>query len=330
MRVCIYGAGAIGGHIGALLARSGVEVSLVARGPHLEAIRRHGLRLRTGGEEIVVRVPASDDPSELGEQDYVILTLKAHQASAAAAAMQPLLGPDTAIVTAMNGIPFWYFYGLDGPWRDRRLDSVDPGGVLWDTLGPRRVIGCVVYTAAEVVEPGIVVHEYGQRYSLGEPDGSKSERALAIGKALSAAGLKAPVKTRIRDELWFKLWGNLSFNPISVLTGATLGEMAGDPGTRAVARAMMIEAQSIAEKLGVKFAMDVDKRMDVSRDVGAHKPSTLQDLERGRPMEIDALVTAVQEMGVLTGTPTPAIDTILALVQQRGRVAGLYTNGHKE
>ncbi len=324
MKVCIYGAGAIGGHLGALLARSGVEVSLVARGPHLEAIREHGLRLRTGGEEIVARIPASDDPGELGRQDFVILTLKAHQASAAAAAMQPLLGPDTAIVTAMNGIPFWYFYGLGGRWRDHRLNAVDPGGVLWDTLGPQRAIGCIVYTAAEVVEPGVILHEHGERYSLGEPDGTKSERVRAIGKALTDSGLKAPVKTRIRDELWFKLWGNLSFNPISVLTHATLGEMAGDPGTRAVARAMMIEAQAIAEKLGVKFAMDVEKRMDISRAVGAHKPSTLQDLERGRPIEIDALLTAVQEMGALTETPTPSIDTILALVQQRARVAGLY------
>ena len=323
MKVCIYGAGAIGGHLGAKLAYSGVEVSLVARGPHLEAIRENGLRLRTTGGEIVARVPASDDPGELGQQDFVILTLKAHQASAAAVAMQPLLGPNTAIVTAMNGIPFWYFYGLEGRWRDHRLNSVDPGGVLWDTLGPQRVIGCVVYSAAEVVEPGVIVHEYGERYALGEPDGSKSERVVAISKALSAAGLKAPVKTRIRDELWFKLWGNLSFNPISVLTLATLGEMAGDPGTRAVARAMMIEAQSIAEKLGVKFAMDVEKRMDLTRDVGAHKPSTLQDLERGRPMEIDALVTAVQEMGALTETPTPSIDAILALVRQRARTAGL-------
>ena len=323
MKVCIYGAGAIGGHLGAKLAYSGVEVSLVARGPHLEAIRENGLRLRTTGGEIVARVPASDDPGELGQQDFVILTLKAHQASAAAVAMQPLLGPNTAIVTAMNGIPFWYFYGLEGRWRDHRLDSVDPGGVLWDTLGPQRVIGCIVYSAAEVVEPGVIVHEHGERYALGEPDGSKSERVVAISKALSAAGLKAPVKTRIRDELWFKLWGNLSFNPISVLTLATLGEMAGDPGTRAVARAMMIEAQSIAEKLGVKFAMDVEKRMDLTRDVGAHKPSTLQDLERGRPMEIDALVTAVQEMGALTETPTPSIDAILALVRQRARTAGL-------
>ena len=323
MKVCIYGAGAIGGHLGAKLAYSGVEVSLVARGPHLEAIRENGLRLRTTGGEIVARVPASDDPGELGQQDFVILTLKAHQASAAAVAMQPLLGPNTAIVTAMNGIPFWYFYGLEGRWRDHRLNSVDPGGVLWDTLGPQRVIGCIVYSAAEVVEPGVIVHEHGERYSLGEPDGSKSERVVAISKALSAAGLKAPVKTRIRDELWFKLWGNLSFNPISVLTLATLGEMAGDPGTRAVARAMMIEAQSIAEKLGVKFAMDVEKRMDLTRDVGAHKPSTLQDLERGRPMEIDALVTAVQEMGALTETPTPSIDAILALVRQRARTAGL-------
>jgi len=325
MKVCIYGAGAIGGHIGAMLSRAeGVEVSLIARGAHLEAIREHGLVMRSAAGDITAKVPASDDPAELGPQDYVFLTLKAHQAPSAAAAMAPLLGPDTAVVTAMNGIPFWYFYGLDDPWRDRRLEAVDPGGVLWDTIGPKRVIGCVVYTAAEVIEPGVIRHEYGERYTLGEPDGEKSERARTLGTAMAAAGMKAPVKANIRDEIWLKLWGNLSFNPISVLTHATLGELASAPGTRAVARAMMVEAQSIAEKLGVKFAMDVDTRMEKSKAVGAHKTSTLQDLERGRPMEIDALVTVVQEMGRMTETPTPTIDLVLALVQQRARVAGLY------
>jgi 2-dehydropantoate 2-reductase len=324
MKLCIFGAGAIGGHIGARLAQTDAEVSLVARGAHLEAIERNGLRLRSGGEEIVAKVPASDDPATLGVQDYVIVTLKAHQLAGAAAAMQPLMGPETAVVTAMNGIPYWYFHGLDGPHGDARIEAVDPGGAVWDAIRPERVIGCVVYTALEVVEPGVVVHESGDRYSLGEPDGSKSERALALGKAMSAAGLKAPVKTNIRDEIWLKLWGNLSFNPIAVLTHGHLEQMAGDPGTRAIARAMMVEAQAIAEALGARLAVDVDRRMDMSKAVGPHKPSTLQDLERGRPMEIDALVTSVQEMGRLTGKPTPTIDMILTLVQQRARNAGLY------
>ena len=324
MKVCIYGAGAIGGHIGALLAQTDVEVSLVARGAHLAAINENGLRLRTGQDELVARVPATDDPATLGEQDFVIVTLKSHQLPGAVASIQPLLGPETAVVTAMNGIPYWYFHGLQGEFAGSRIEAVDPGGVVWDGLTPDRVIGCVVYTALEVIEPGVIAHESGDRYSLGEPDGGKSERALALSAAMSAAGLKVPVKKNIRDELWLKLWGNLSFNPISVLTHGHLEQMAGEPGTRAIARAMMVEAQTIAEKLGARFAVDVDRRMDMSKAVGPHKPSTLQDLERGRPMEIDALLTSVQEMGVLTGTPTPTMDMILALVQQRARNAGLY------
>jgi len=324
MKICVYGAGAIGGHIGALLARGAAEVSLVARGPHLDAINRDGLRLRVGGEEIAARVAASDDPGTLGVQDYVIVTLKAHQLAGAAPAMQALLGPDTAVVTAMNGIPYWYFHGLAGPHAGTRIEAVDPGGTIWAAIAPERVIGCVVYTAAAVAEPGLVVHESGDRYSLGEPDGTKSERALKLAKAMGAAGMKAPVKTNIRDEIWLKLWGNLSFNMIAVLTHGPLDQMAGEPGTRAIARAMMVEAQAIGEALGVKFPFDVERRMDVAKAVGPHKPSTLQDLERGRPMEIDALLTAVQEMGALTGTPTPTIDLILTLVQQRARNAGLY------
>jgi len=324
MKICIYGAGAIGGHIAALLGQSDEEVSLVARGAHLAAIKQNGLRLRRDGEEIVARLPATDDPASLGVQDYIVVTLKSHQLPGTVAAMQPLLGPQTAVVTAMNGIPYWYFHGLKGEYAGQRIEAVDPGGTVWDALAPKRVIGCVVYTALEVKEPGLVVHESGDRYSLGEPDGSKSERALALGKAMSAAGLKAPVKTNIRDELWLKLWGNLSFNLISVLTHGQLEQMASEPGTRAIARAMMVEAQTIAELLGVRFAVDVDRRLDMSKAVGPHKPSTLQDLERGRPMEVDALLTSVQEMGVLTGTPTPTIDLILTLVQQRARNAGLY------
>jgi 2-dehydropantoate 2-reductase len=239
--------------------------------------------------------------------------------------MQPLLGPDTAVVWAVNGVPWWYFYGHGGPHDGRRLASVDPGDVQWDGIGPGRAIGCIVYPACEVPEPGVIQHVSGDRFTLGEPSGEKTARIEAFSAALIAAGLKAPVRPRIRDEIWVKLWGNLCFNPISALTHATLDVIATDPGTRALARAMMVEAQAIGEALGVKFPVSVDKRIDGAAAVGAHKTSMLQDLERGRPMEIDALVTAVQEMGRLTGVATPHIDAVLALVQQRAETAGLYT-----
>ena len=324
MKICIYGAGAIGGYMGAKLAQAGAEVSLVARGPHLAAMQARGLTLIEEGERSTVPVRASADPAELGVQDYVVITLKAHSVPGVVERMQPLLGPDTCVVMGVNGVPWWYFHKLPGPWEGRRLETVDPGGAQWDGIGPDRVLGCVVYPAADVPEPGVVNHIEGNRFSLGEPDGSKSERAERLSKALGAAGLKAPVRPKIRDEIWVKLWGNLSFNPISALTHATLDVLCTDPGTRAVARAMMLEAQAIAEKLGVKFPIDVDRRIEGGAAVGAHKTSMLQDLELGRPMEIDALVTAVQELGRLTEVPTPTIDTVQALVALRGRVAGCY------
>jgi 2-dehydropantoate 2-reductase len=239
-------------------------------------------------------------------------------------AMQPLLGKDTAVVTAQNGVPWWYFYKLEGEHRDRRVESVDPGGVLWDRIGPERAIGCVVYPACEIAEPGVVKHLSSNRFPLGEPSGEKTERLLALSKAMVASNLKAPVRPKIRDDIWIKLWGNLSFNPISALTCATLDKIVEDEGTHAVARAMMVEAQAIGEKLGVRFPIDVDKRIAGAGDVGAHKTSMLQDLEQGRPMEIDALVTAVQELGRLVEIPTPAIDIVLALVRQRAQTAGCY------
>lgn len=325
MKICLFGAGAIGGYMGAKLAQAGADVSLVARGAHLAAMQQNGLRLvEEGGGETVVSVCASDDPAALGVQDYVIVTLKAHSVPGVVDAMQPLIGPNTTIVSGVNGVPWWYFYKSGGDLEGTRLASVDPGNRQWDVFGPERVLGCVVYPAAEVVEPGVVKHIEGNRFSLGEPDGEKSGRAVALSKALSAAGLKAPVRPRLRDEIWVKLWGNLSFNPISALTHATLDMLCTDPGTRAVARGMMLEAQVIAEKLGVKFPIDVDRRIDGGAAVGAHRTSMWQDLELGRPMEIDALVGSVQELGRLTQTPTPTIDTVLALVSLRGRMAGCY------
>ena len=329
MRICIFGAGAIGGFLGAELALAGEDVTLVARGPHLAAMRANGLKLirddKEGvSRERVAKVRAVGTAAEAGPQDYVIITLKAHSVPGVVDQLKPLLGPDTAVVWGVNGVPWWYFYGLEGPWRDRRLETVDPGGVQWSGIGPERTIGCVVYPACEVAEPGVVKHVEGDRFTLGEPTGEKTARATALSEALIRAGLKAPVRPRIRDEIWIKLWGNLCFNPISALTHATLDVIATDPDTRRVARAMMLEAQAIAEKLGVKFGIDVDKRIAGAAAVGAHKTSMLQDLERGRPMEIDALVTAVQEMGRLVEVPTPTVDVVLALIRQRAKVAGLY------
>ena len=323
MKICIYGAGAIGGYLGVQLALAGEDVTLVARGPHLAAMRTRGLKLLVGGEERIAHPRCTDDPSEVGPQDYVIVTLKAHSVPDVVDAMQPLLGPDTAVVTATNGVPWWYFYGLEGPWRDVRLESVDPGGVQWQKIGPERAIGCVVYPATEVVEPGVIRHLDGDRFTLGEPTGDKTERVQALSRVLIVAGFRAPIRD-IRDELWVKLWGNLSFNPISALTLETLDVVATDPGTRGVARAMMLEARAVGEKLGVRFKVDVDQRIDGAAAVGSHRTSMLQDLDKGRPMEIDALVGAVQEMGRLVELPTPTIDVVLALVRQRARVAGCY------
>ncbi|MEM6563803.1 MAG: 2-dehydropantoate 2-reductase [Pseudomonadota bacterium] len=324
MKICIFGAGAIGGYMGVKLAQAGADVSLVARGPHLEAMQAKGLTLIEENGETNVAVTVSDDPSGLGPQDYVIVTLKAHSVPPVVPKMQPLIGDNTTIVSGVNGVPWWYFHKLGGPLEGTRLNSVDPGNAQWEGFGPDRVLGCVVYPAAEVAEPGTIKHIEGNRFSLGEPDGGKSERATELSKVLASAGLKAPVRPRLRDEIWVKLWGNLSFNPISALTHATLDVLCTDVGTRAVARNMMVEAQHVAEKLGVKFPIDVDRRIDGGAAVGAHRTSMLQDLDAGRPMEIDALLGSVQELGVITSTPTPTIDTVLSLIKLRGRTAGLY------
>ena len=322
MRIAIIGAGAIGGYLAVQLARAGEDVTVLARGGTLEALRAHGFRLRTGGEELSAKVNAEADGEAIGPVDYVILTLKANAAPQVADKLPPMLGPQTAVVTAMNGLPFWYFHGVGGEHEGRRIEAVDPGGVLWDTIGPERCIGCAVYPAAQVVEPGVVVHEEGDRFSLGEPDGSRSERVERLSRAMIGAGLKAPVRPKIRDEIWIKLWGNLSFNPISALTGATLDVICNDEGTRAVARAMMVEAQAIAGELGIRFPIPVDKRIEGAKAVGAHKTSMLQDLERGRALELDPLVTAVQELGRVVGRPTPTIDMVLALTRLRAATAG--------
>ncbi|QDL96831.1 2-dehydropantoate 2-reductase [Rhodopseudomonas palustris] len=326
MKICIYGAGAIGGYLGVQLAQSGAaDVSLVARGAHLQAMRDDGLKLLIGGEERVVRPKATDKPAELGVQDFIVICLKAHSITGAIDAMKPLLGSHTRIVTAVNGVPYWYFHKHGGAaFEGRTLESIDPGGRQWNELGPERGIGCIVYPATEIEAPGVIRHVYGDKFPIGEPSGETTSDVENLSKVFEAAGLKAPILDRIRDEIWLKLWGNVCFNPISALTHATLDVIASDPATRALAKAMMLEAQAIAETFGVKFRVDVERRIDGARKVGAHKTSMLQDLERGRPMEIDPLVTVVQEMGRITNIPTPAIDSVLGLVIQRAKVAGLY------
>ena len=305
-----------------IAAAKSAEVTIIARGPHLAAMQERGLKLVSQGEEMVVHPRCVVTAAEAGPQDAVIVTLKAHSLPSAAVQMQPLLGPETAIVSAVNGIPWWYFHGIGGAHEGRRVDSVDPGGEVSRLLPPERAIGCIVYPAAEVVEPGVIEHGYGDRFTLGEPTGQRTPRVEAVAAALIGAGFKVPIRPRIRDEIWVKLWGNLAFNPISALTGSTLDLLTGDPGQREVARNMMLEAQAIGEALGVRFAIDVDKRIAGAAEVGAHRTSMLQDLERGRPMEIEALLGVVVELAELTGRPAPTCRTVLALVRARARAAG--------
>ncbi len=324
MKIAIYGAGAIGGYLGCELARAGIDVTMIARNRTLAAIRENGIALHIEGAERIGRPAATDDPAEAGPQDAVIVAVKANAAPAIAPNMAPMLGPDTAVVTATNGVPWWYFHEHGGALAGTRLETVDPGGIQWQMIGPERAIGCVVYPAAEAVAPGVIRHISLNRFSLGEPDGSRSDRVRRLSDALKAAGFSAPVRPRIRDEIWLKLWGNLSFNPVSVLTGATLEQMAHDPLVRPVIAALMAEAQSVGEALGVTFGLSRDKRIEGAGKVGAHRTSMLQDLDAGRKMEIDALVCAVQELARLVRVDTPAIDAVAGLVKMRARVDGLY------
>ena len=324
MKICIFGAGAIGGYMAVLLKKSGADVSIIARGDHLAAIKKNGLKLVGESGEQVAEMAATNNPAELGPQDYVISTLKAHQAWETAEQMAPLLGPSTTVVTAQNGVPWWYFHGLVGQYANLRLESVDPGDRQWRAIGPERVIGCTVYPATEIIAPGVIKHVYGNAFGLGEPNRKETDRLKALAAIFETAGLKPRIYPEIRNDIWLKLWGNLCFNPISALTRATLDVIATDPSTRAVARNMMMEAERIGRRLGVHFRIDIERRITGAANVGAHRTSMLQDLDRGRPLELDALLTAVQEMGRIVDLDTPYIDCVLGLTQQMGRVAGVY------
>jgi len=321
VKVCIYGAGAIGGYLGVGFAESGVDVCLIARGAHLAAMRANGLTLQIGREEKTVRVPCSDDARQFGTQDFVIIALKSHQIPDAAESMMPLLGDDTTIVTSSNGLPYWFFDVEGVPYQGRTPPSVDPGGKQRRYFGSNRAVGCVVFPATEIVAPGVIRHEHGGKFPIGEPNGSRTERIERLHQMLEQAGFEAPIRDDIRDEIWLKLWGNLCFNPVSALTGATIDVVATDPGTRAICLAMMREARAIGERLGLRLRVDAERRLAGAAALGPHKMSMLQDLERGRPMEIDALVGVIAELGTLTSVPTPTVDLVLSLIRLRARFA---------
>ncbi len=328
MKLCVVGAGAIGGYLAVKLAKVCEEVSVVIRGANLEAVRAHGMKLIIDGREEVAKLRASDRMADLGAQDVVILGMKAHQVAPIVPELTALIGPQTLLVTAQNGIPWWYFFKHRGPYEGRRIEAVDPAGVISNALPVDRTIGTIVYPACEIEAPGVIRHIEGNRFTLGEIDGADTERVRALAQRFRDAGFKAPVVSDIRAEIWLKLWGNVSFNPISALTHATLEDICRFPETRALVAAMMTEAQAIGTKLGVPFKVSLEKRIAGAEAIGAHKTSMLQDVESGRVLELDALVKSVIELGRITGTPTPTIDSVYALAallartlaQQKGRL----------
>ena len=324
MKFCVFGAGAVGGFVGATMARTDAEVSLIARGAHLEAIRAGGLKLTTPDEEFTVQVAASDDAADLGVQDVVFLSVKAYALAGAAAAIAPLLGPDTMVVSAQNGIPFWYFHGHGGPFDGRVLQTADPGGRIAAAIGCARVLGCVIDSSNEVVEPGHVRNLGNKSFTLGEPDRSRSERLSRVTAALEAAGLAVALQDDIRDAVWVKMWGNVSFSPMAVLTTSRLGPLVERDDLRALGIAIMEEVQAVGEALGVTFHSTIAARIEGTRRVSGHKTSILQDLERGKPMEVDGITGAVVELGRLLGIDTPMVDLVYGLMRQRAREAGLY------
>jgi len=315
VRVAILGAGATGGFLGARLAKAGADVVLIARGPHLEAMRRDGLRLIEPDGESTVRVEATDDLGAIRGADAVFVTLKAHSVPAIAEGLAANLGAETAVVSAQNGIPWWYFQRHGGELEGTYLETVDPGGKVARAIDPGRVIACIVYPATSVVGPGIVRHIDGEKFSLGELDGVRTQRVLALSSVLTSAGLKAPVQSRIRQELWVKLLGNAVFNPLSALTRASLGEMAESPVLAPIVRAAMEEVDAVARRLGVEIPVTIDQRIRGAARVGAHKTSMLQDMEAGRPMEIDAVVGSVVELAGRLKVPVPHLQTTYACVK---------------
>ncbi|MDB5743034.1 MAG: ketopantoate reductase [Polaromonas sp.] len=324
MKVCIYGAGAIGGWIGSGLAQAGCRVSVVARGATLEALQVHGLRLKQGGQLTSQAVACSATPADLGVQDLVVLAVKAPSLPDVARHIAPLLGPATVVLTAMNGVPWWFLQGFGGALAGRRLTSVDPGGTLAQALPASRIIGCVVHASCSVDEPGLVHHHFGNKLIVGEPSGEQTARVVQLAGLLEKAGFEAPVSGQIQQDIWFKLWGNMTVNPISALTGATTDLIMDDALVRGFISSVMLEAKEIGARIGIPIAQQPEDRHQVTRKLGAFKTSMLQDVEAGKAVELDALVTVVKELGELTGVPTPFTDALLGLARVQARVKGLY------
>ncbi|HXY15394.1 MAG TPA: 2-dehydropantoate 2-reductase [Terriglobales bacterium] len=312
MRFLIAGAGAIGAYIGALMARAGFDVTLFARGPHLQAMREHGVLVKSSSGEFQAHPKISGTLNGIGSFDVVFLGVKAHSLPQLAPDLACVLQGDTTVVSTQNGIPWWFFQGFGGEWNNLRLERVDPGGVISAAIDSRRVLGSIVYFSAEITAPGVIQHIEGNRISLGEPDGTRSERSRQIADALIASGLRAPVTARIRSEIWVKILGNLAFNPISALTRATLGQMTKDPGVCNLARQIMGEAADVAARLGLELPISIDQRIAGAAKIGEHKTSMLQDLEAGRPMELEAIVGAIVELGQRVGVPMPHTETVYA------------------
>jgi 2-dehydropantoate 2-reductase len=315
MRFAVVGAGAIGAFVGAMLTRSGEDVTLLARGAHLRAMQERGVRVRGSLGEFEARPAATDDPGSVAAVDVVLLTLKAHSLTGMAPRLAPLLGPETCIVSAQNGIPWWYFYRHGGEREGTQLETVDPGGIISRSIDSARVIGSVVYPSTIIAEPGVIEHIEGTRFAIGEPDGSKSERCRRIADAFIKAGLRCPIRTDIRHDMWVKLMGNVAFNPISALTRATLIEIVQFPETRALAAGIMTEAEAVARRLGIDLGISVAQRIEGAEKVGHHKTSMLQDLEAGRPLELDAIVGAVVELGSKFGLSLPCTEAVYACVK---------------
>ena len=323
MRIAVLGAGAIGAYVGAALARGGADVHLVARGANLEALKRNGVKVLSPRGDFEAHPPATDDSTEIGPVDFVFLGLKANSYATAGPLLKPLLHEKTAVIAGQNGIPWWYFHKLEGPYEGRRIETVDPDGAVSNVIAPERAIGCVVYPGTELAEPGVVRHLEGTRFPIGEPDGTISERCLQFSEAMIAGGLKCPVEAQIRDEIWVKLMGNVAFNPLSALTRATLAAMCRHPLTRALVHSMMEESLQIAHALGSQPQISIERRISGAERVGEHKTSTLQDLEAGKPLELAALIDAVVELADLTETPAPSLRAVAAASDLLAETLGL-------
>lgn len=321
MRFALVGAGAIGAYLGAKLSVAGYEVFLIARGSHLQAMQSRGVSVRSPEGDIKARPTATDDYSLVGEVDFVFLTVKAHSLPEIAPKLGPLLGPETAVVSTQNGIPWWYFQGHGGPWDGRRIERLDPNEVVSSAIPAERVIGCIVYPSASIAEPGVIEHVEGNRFAIGEPDGSTSDRCRRLADALKKSGLRCPIRSRIRGDMWVKLLGNVAFNPISALTRATLVEIATHPEARALAHSVMEEADAVARALGVRVPISVERRIAGAVAVGEHKTSMLQDLETGRPMELEAVVGAVIELGEMLDVPVPNTRAVYAATRLLDEIA---------